>query len=88
MDLYKELSHEERKYLLEEQFGYSIDDDGIVYDHDGNYIKLKKDEFGNVIGEFKTLSDFFEYQNRIGYKFGLSIGKLRLQLELRKLLFQ
>lgn len=63
-DLSKQLTPQEKAYLLNELFGYSIDEHGVIFDADG-------DEFTEL--DMNTLYDFFIHNGAIAIEQGKSL---------------
>ena len=88
MNIYKKLSQKDRKHLLHDLYNYHLDEDGTIWDEDGDELNIKTDEHGKQIGRFETLEDFFNYQHQRSFIDGLRTGKWRLQQKLKNLIFQ
>lgn len=86
LSIKKELSHAYRKQLLYELFGYYLDDDGIVYNEDGDVLKIEQNSRGENVGHFKTLEDFFKYQEHTSLEFGKLLGEVSVKNQLKELL--
>ena len=75
MNIYKKLSQKDRKDLLRDLYNYYLDENGIIWDEDGQELMIERNQYNEEVGRFETLEDFFKYQCHRGFTDGFRTGK-------------